>query len=118
MKCVIIFCILVASVAGESNHWGQRSGWIWNTDHKIYTNTIVANPVRGYVINREFHFPQYIPNKNSPNITYIEAIDNFRNSSGGHGVIVSGGPKYNYVNMKFISRLGYGINFTVKIYGK
>lgn len=136
MKCAfVVLCVLVATVAAISNHWGQRSTnifWLKN-DHKIYLNTITATPVRGFAVSRDVKFPQYVSflwssmwchpyylqvSKYSQNITYIEAIDNFRNSSGGHAMIIEGGPTFNNTHIKLVSMLNNGLNFTIKMYGK
>ncbi|KAL5286156.1 hypothetical protein ACFFRR_007680 [Megaselia abdita] len=120
MKCaLIVLFVFVASAAAISNHWGERStNIIWmKNDHKIYLNTVYAVPVRGFQISRDVKFPEVV-HKYSQNITYIEAIDNFRNSSGGTPIILSGGPRFNYVHLRIVSQLNYGLNFTIKIYGK
>ncbi|KAL5286154.1 hypothetical protein ACFFRR_007678 [Megaselia abdita] len=116
---VLTFCVLVASAAAISNHWGQRSTKLFwmKDDHKIYSNNFVANPVRGFAVSRDVKFPQYAT-KFSQNITYIEAIDNFRNSSGGHAMIIAGGPKFNFVHLRIVSQLNQGFSFLIKIYGK
>ncbi|XP_033210955.1 probable salivary secreted peptide [Belonocnema kinseyi] len=51
-------------------------------------------------------------------ITKVEAIDQKTNGNGAYATILSGGPGYQTVRLRFKSQRGHGINFVVKVYGR
>ena len=51
-------------------------------------------------------------------ITEVEALDQKTNGNGAYASVLSGGPGYQTVRLRFKSQRGHGINFVVKIYGR
>ncbi|CAK1547760.1 unnamed protein product [Leptosia nina] len=61
------------------------------------------------------------PEPGQHNFAYIKAIyvkDNERDGSGGYPTISSGGVGQRFVKIKLKTQRGYGMNFTITIYGR
>lgn len=55
------------------------------------------------------------PLNSKPNkITCVKALD--QGNTGGHAVIQSGGPGYNYVTLQITSKISSGFNYKIEIY--
>ncbi|XP_076236329.1 putative salivary secreted peptide [Calliopsis andreniformis] len=51
-------------------------------------------------------------------ITMIQALDQKTNGNGAYASVLSGGPGYSSVNMRFKSQRSHGINFVVELYAR
>ncbi|VVC86900.1 unnamed protein product [Leptidea sinapis] len=61
------------------------------------------------------------PDPGQHNYAYIKSIyikDNDRDGTGGYPTISAGGVGQRFVRIKLKSQRGYGLNFTVTIYGR
>ncbi|KAL5285876.1 hypothetical protein ACFFRR_007506 [Megaselia abdita] len=112
-KVAFFFTLVLASAIAYNSQWGTRE----KKDAMIFSTRVYNNSVRGAVIQRDLTFPQTITSK-SKTITYIENLDNFRNSSGGYATLIAGGPKFKYVTLRFTSKVSYGLDFNVYIWAK
>ena len=83
-------------------------------DKLVYQENIVKNGKWFQVIefSKTFNLNKVLQ------ITQISAKDQITNGTGAFAKVVSGGPTYNNVTMKFTSQRSYGINFLVTIYAR
>ncbi|XP_076277362.1 putative salivary secreted peptide [Lasioglossum baleicum] len=51
-------------------------------------------------------------------ITQVRALDQKTNGNGAYASLLSGGPGFNNVTLKFKSQRGHGINFIVELYAR
>lgn len=81
----------------------------------IYSTKIYRNAIKGSVVYQDLTFPQSVSN-NEKTIKFIQAQDNFTNSSGGHATLTAGGPTFKYVTVSFVSQAESGLDFSVYIF--
>ncbi|KAL5285874.1 hypothetical protein ACFFRR_007504 [Megaselia abdita] len=112
-KVAFFFALFLASAIAYNSQWGKRD----KKDAMIFSTRVYNNSIRGAYIQRDLTFPQVITSK-SKTITFIDALDNFRNSSGGYATLIAGGPKFKYVTLRFTSQYNYGLDFNVYIWAK
>lgn len=51
-------------------------------------------------------------------ITQVAAYDQKSDGTGAYAVIISGGPGFQYVGLRFVSQVDRGIDFVVELFGK
>ncbi|XP_043461984.1 probable salivary secreted peptide [Leptopilina heterotoma] len=51
-------------------------------------------------------------------ITQVAAYDQKSDGTGAYAVIISGGPGFQHVGLRFVSQLSRGIDFVVELFGK
>lgn len=135
-SCVLLLAVFVASQAYSAS-WGRKNNgdyllsrqvevrvpqknnyWSINVDYPRAVSTLVGlNGLPSSPDNANTFFllqgsPSYY------NITFVNVIDNFRNSSGAQPSLWSGGPGYRFVQVNLRSQVSQGLNSTVEIWGR
>ncbi|XP_034478695.1 uncharacterized protein LOC117784947 [Drosophila innubila] len=105
--CVFLLALFAASQAFSAS-WGKRNG----TDFLVLRQTEVRQPLKNNYWNVNVNYNgQYF-------ITFINVIDNFRNSSGAAPSIYSGGVGYRNTVVTLKSQVSRGLNSTVEIWAR
>ncbi|KAL7737507.1 hypothetical protein ACLKA6_007639 [Drosophila palustris] len=109
---MLLVSLWVASVYTVSSTWGNIS----NSAQLLHVENVVNGSSPGKYVDHEIKYPTNGIG-NGRIITGIRAFDQVTNNTGGHATIYSGGPGFNFVNMKLQSQYNYGLIFRVEIYG-
>ncbi|KAH8413658.1 hypothetical protein KR222_002932 [Zaprionus bogoriensis] len=108
---LLLFCVVSAYTV--SSTWGNIS----NSAQLLHAENVVNGSLPGKYVNHDIKYPTNGIG-NGRIITGIRAVDQVTNNTGGHATIFSGGPGFNFVNIKLQSQYNYGLIFRVEIYGK
>ncbi|XP_061390372.1 probable salivary secreted peptide [Musca vetustissima] len=108
----VLVCLLATTYAVSST-WGNIS----NSAQLLHAEQVFNASSPGKYVTHEIKYPKNGIG-NGRIITGIRAFDQVTNGTGGHATIYSGGPGFNFVNIKLQSQYNYGIIFRVEIYGK
>ncbi|KAM7345004.1 putative salivary secreted peptide [Cochliomyia hominivorax] len=110
---VAVAVSLLATTYAISSTWGNIS----NSAQLLHAEQVFNASSPGKYVTHEIKFPKNGIG-NGRIITGIRAFDQVTNGTGGHATIYSGGPGFNFVNIKLQSQYNYGLMFRVEIYGK
>ncbi|XP_017865535.1 PREDICTED: probable salivary secreted peptide [Drosophila arizonae] len=113
VPCFLLVLYCVAPVLSVSSTWGNIS----NSAQLLHAENVVYTSSPGKYVEHEIKYPTNGIG-NGRIITGIRAFDQVTNNTGGHATIYSGGPGFNFVNIKLQSQYNYGLIFRVEIYGK
>ncbi|EDW61210.1 uncharacterized protein Dvir_GJ21904 [Drosophila virilis] len=108
---LVFLCVVPAY--SVSSTWGNIS----NSAQLLHAENVVYGSSPGKYVDHEIKYPTNGIG-NGRIITGIRAFDQVTNNTGGHATIYSGGPGFNFVNIKLQSQYNYGLIFRVEIYGK
>ncbi|EDW01709.1 GH21596 [Drosophila grimshawi] len=111
-SCVLLLAFFAASQAYSSS-WGKKN----SNDYLLSRQTEVRYPIKNNYWNVNVDFPRS-GTTNMYNITFVNVIDNFRNSSGATPSLWSGGPGYRFVQINLRSLVSQGMDSTVEIWGR
>ncbi|CAH2058263.1 unnamed protein product, partial [Iphiclides podalirius] len=114
-------CILLCVLAAACQSAAQS--------HDLVLGQATYGDVVIYKVNEyKYGFPFFVrtsvleyPEPGQTNFAYIKAIyvkDNDRDGTGGYPTVSAGGIGQRFVKIKLKSQRGYGLNFTVTIYGR
>ncbi|KAH8370495.1 hypothetical protein KR093_003659 [Drosophila rubida] len=112
LYCAVLVLAVLAASHAYSASWGKRSG----SDYLLSRQVVVRHPIKNNYISVNVNYPG--SGNSVYNITLVNVIDNFRNSSGATPSLWSGGPNYRFVQVNLRSQVSRGINSTVEIYGR
>ncbi|XP_017958693.1 probable salivary secreted peptide [Drosophila navojoa] len=113
VPCFLLVLYCVAPVLSVSSTWGNIS----NSAQLLHAENVVYPSSPEKYVEHEIKYPTNGIG-NGRIITGIRAFDQVTNNTGGHATIYSGGPGFNFVNIKLQSQYNYGLIFRVEIYGK
>ncbi|EDW09750.1 probable salivary secreted peptide [Drosophila mojavensis] len=113
VPCFLLVLYCVAPVLSVSSTWGNIS----NSAQLLHAENVVYTSSPEKYVEHEIKYPTNGIG-NGRIITGIRAFDQVTNNTGGHATIYSGGPGFNFVNIKLQSQYNYGLIFRVEIYGK
>ncbi|EDW08458.1 probable salivary secreted peptide [Drosophila mojavensis] len=111
-SCLLLLAVFAASQAFSSS-WGKRN----NTDILLSRQNERRAPLKNNYWSVNIDYPR-AGTSNNYTISFINVIDNFRNTSGATPSLWSGGPGYRYAQINLRSQVSRGIDSTVEIYGK
>ncbi|XP_043461992.1 probable salivary secreted peptide [Leptopilina heterotoma] len=101
-----------ATVVRRRNHLivGTRSP----ADRFLWLEYIIESPQLMKIITKEIR----IDVGNNKNITQVNAYDQTSDGTGAYATLISGGPGFQHVELRFVSQIGGKIYFVVELYGK
>ena len=122
----LIVGLAVTSYAVPSAEWPSWNNRAANNSHHLIVGTrlpgdkllVQENIVKSskwlhiVTVEKSFNATRYEV------ITQVVALDQKTNGNGAFATVLSGGPGYQTVRLKFKSQRGHGINFLVQIYGR
>ncbi|XP_063697987.1 probable salivary secreted peptide [Culicoides brevitarsis] len=108
LKSILLLCALIGAIHATTLIMGNR----------VSGDVLLLSQIRARKASNVIQ-SEMLEYKGTRNITYIRALDNFINGTGGYATVVSGGLYAKNVTLRLASSAANrGYNFTVELYGK